>query len=452
MHKKFLIIGAGPCGLGAAWRLKELGCDDFLILEASDSYGGLARSIKDENGFTWDLGGHVLHSHYPYFDQFFEKVMEGNYCCVKRSAWIYLFKRYVPYPFQYNIHFLPKKIFKECLNSIINNPVIKKLTSYEDWILREFGVGIAKYFMIPYTTKVWTFPPKELGFFWVSDRVAQTDKNRLLASINNSSQDSSWGPNYWFNYPTVGGNGDLWQRTGELFKKYIRLNSEIVSIDAVEKTVQLKTGKTFEYETLISTAPSDTIQTLIRGVPVPTTKKTLKYSSVCLIGLGMKGAPPPVLKDKLWMYYPEKEFPFFRATVLSNFVPSVAPNGTWSLMCEMSYRDTSPDINLLIKETITSMKELGYIKHQDEIVDVWSMNIPKGYPVPTLDRDEVIDTLVPPLEEYGIYFRGRFGLWKYEISNQDHTFMQGVELIDRLQLGKPEQTIRDADFVNNRKK
>jgi hypothetical protein len=33
-----------------------------------------------------------------------------------------------------------------------------------------------------------------------------------------------------------------------------------------------------------------------------------------------------------------------------------------------------------------------------------------------------------------------FGGWKYEVSNQDHAFMQGVEALDRLISGKPETT------------
>ncbi|MDP9022585.1 MAG: NAD(P)-binding protein [Actinomycetota bacterium] len=64
MTGRVVIIGAGPTGLAAGWRLRERGYDDFVILEATDTVGGLARSEMDEAGFTYDIGGHVLFSHY----------------------------------------------------------------------------------------------------------------------------------------------------------------------------------------------------------------------------------------------------------------------------------------------------------------------------------------------------------------------------------------------------
>src|SRR6266550_2424451 len=50
-----LIIGAGPTGLGAAWRLEQRGIRDWVLLEAGHVAGGLAQSVVDDHDFTWDL-------------------------------------------------------------------------------------------------------------------------------------------------------------------------------------------------------------------------------------------------------------------------------------------------------------------------------------------------------------------------------------------------------------
>ncbi|HEX7283145.1 MAG TPA: NAD(P)-binding protein, partial [Vicinamibacterales bacterium] len=63
-----MIVGAGPTGLGAAWRLNEAGHNNWVLYESAAHAGGLSTSVVDEHGFTWDLGGHVLFSHYKYFD------------------------------------------------------------------------------------------------------------------------------------------------------------------------------------------------------------------------------------------------------------------------------------------------------------------------------------------------------------------------------------------------
>ncbi len=74
-----VVIGAGPTGLGAGYRLVELGHTDFHIYEKSPYLGGLAHSFTDEAGFTWDIGGHVMFSHYSYYDQVFDRLM-GDLC------------------------------------------------------------------------------------------------------------------------------------------------------------------------------------------------------------------------------------------------------------------------------------------------------------------------------------------------------------------------------------
>ncbi len=75
-----LVLGAGPTGLGAMLRLLELGETGCLLIEAEEQAGGLAASVVDDQGFTWDLGGHVQFSHYQAFDR------AGSRRCCRRSA------------------------------------------------------------------------------------------------------------------------------------------------------------------------------------------------------------------------------------------------------------------------------------------------------------------------------------------------------------------------------
>ena len=56
---RIVIIGGGPTGLGAAHRLSELKNENWILLEKSAKFGGLASTAIDDQGFLWDLGGHV---------------------------------------------------------------------------------------------------------------------------------------------------------------------------------------------------------------------------------------------------------------------------------------------------------------------------------------------------------------------------------------------------------
>jgi hypothetical protein len=67
-----------------------------------------------------------------------------------------------------------------------------------------------------------------------------------------------------------------------------------------------------------------------------------------------------------------------------------------------------------------------------------------------LAREVVLHPTLKALEKYQIYSRGRFGAWKYEVSNMDHTFMQGVEIVDRLVKNQPEVTLWQPNLVNHR--
>ena len=152
------------------------------------------------------------------------------------------------------------------------------------------------------------------------------------------------------------------------------------------------------------------------------------------------------------MYFPERHSPYYRVTLFSNYSPHLVPegDGVWSLMAEVCESPHRPiDAAQLPTWTIQSMKRDGLIDADAKISSLWHRRLERGYPTPTIARDRALEVIQPALERLRIYARGRFGGWKYEVSNQDHSFMQGVELVERLIAGTPEVTYPDPVRANS---
>src|SRR3982750_4425965 len=116
----------------------------------------------------------------------------------------------------------------------------------------------------------------------------------------------------------------------------------------------------------------------------------------------------------------------------------------YSLLWETSYSEFKPvDRDRVVQETIDGLVNAGLLKDEDrkDIVDTWVFHADYSYPTPSVERDGILSQVIPWLEQHDIYSRGRFGMWKYEVSNTDHTLMQGVECVNRLLLGEAEQTV-----------
>ena len=104
----------------------------------------------------------------------------------------------------------------------------------------------------------------------------------------------------------------------------------------------------------------------------------------------------------------------------------------------------------LLSDSIQGLVNTGMLKSTDEIVSLYHRRFDHGYPTPSLEREGVLKVLLPKLLEKGIYSRGRFGSWRYEVGNQDHSFMLGVEAADNIVNGGAELTLNYPDFVNGR--
>ena len=441
------IIGGGPTGIGAGHRLLELGSTSWVMYERNNFLGGLAASYHDSHGFIWDTGGHVLFSHYPYIDKLLEKLLGDDYLSHERESWIRVLETWVPYPFQNNLQYLPKEVIWECVKGLLDvqdSMTTNRSAHFLEWINNTFGTGIAKYFMHPYNFKVWATPLEMMDHKWISDRISIIELERTLKNIILKQDDTSWGPNNKFKFPLKGGTGALFNKYIDKFKHNLHFKKEVTKIYYEEKTLAFSDGTSANYDRLINTAPLDQlISWLTPSVfHLEEAAKKLLHSGVMVTGIGLARANP---SKKCWMYFPENNSPFYRVTNFSNYSPYNVPNGDIknysSYMCEVSYSQFKPvNKKTIIQNTINGLINTGLLSEKDrsQIISIFTLDLPYGYPTPTIERDDALKTILPGLEHHQIYSRGRFGLWKYEVGNIDHSMIMGVEIVNRLILGNPE--------------
>ncbi|HAZ13985.1 MAG: amine oxidase [Bdellovibrionales bacterium GWA2_49_15] len=445
----FLILGAGPTGLGAAYRLKEMGELNFLVLEAQDDVGGLSRSFVDDAGFTWDIGGHVQFSHYEYFDEVMEQaVSHSDRHLHEREAWVYFNNKFIPYPFQNNIHLLHDELAMKCLSGLQSIPKTSSPRNFREWILSNFGQPLSDIFMFPYNYKVWAHPPELMNYSWIGERVSVVDLARIQRNFVSKLPDKNWGPNNQFWFPKKGGTGTIWKNVTALIgRENFQFNINIRSIDFKLRRVILADGNEIRYKSLFSTIPLPTLGQLLSPPQESLIKNAsqLLYSSGHIIGIGIKGPLPEHLHKKCWIYFSEDQNPCYRVTIFSNYSPSHVPHPgmEYSLLCEVSsskYKAVQPET--LMAEVIAGLISTTLMRPDDEILSKWYFKAHYSYPTPSLERDRLLKELLLQLETFHIYSRGRFGGWKYEVANQDHSFMQGVDWVNRQISNNPENVFQ----------
>eukprot|EP01038_Epipyxis_sp_PR26KG_P010739 gene10739-14424_t len=476
-----VVLGAGPTGLGASIRLQQLGHNDYVMIDAFEEAGGLASTDVTPEGFLFDVGGHVIFSHYDYFDQLIDAAVgvgEENWAVHERVSYVWIKNRWIAYPFQNNISGLPLEDQVNCINGLIEAKVANAVAKnppadFDEWIVRVMGEGIANIFMRPYNFKVWAVPTTQMQCSWLGERVATANVAKVVENVLRNKTESGWGPNAVFRFPQEGGTGAIWKKVAKLLPKdKQRYGLSVTSIDPTNKVLTLSNGSSLQYNKLLSTIPLDIT---LRWFGKDELADRLTFSSSHIIGLGLRGDNPH--DNKCWMYYPEDDCPFYRCTVFSHYAKKNCPTDDtalptlrygdpslpveeskkvahagpfWSLMFEVSENKQYKPVNMdtIVEETIQGAINTNMIKSTDEIVSIYYRRFEHGYPTPSLDRDAALNIALPYLKNMDIWSRGRFGSYKYEVANQDHSCMIGVEAVDNILYGTKEFTLFYPSLTN----
>jgi len=419
-----VILGAGLAGLTAAHHLRRAGRDDVVILEREERAGGLCRS-EHLDGYTFDYTGHYLHFRRPAIRDWVMGLAGDNIHEVTRKAWIYSHDVYTPYPFQANTFGLPPAVVRECLLGFIeaaiaagpatgrgpaaNDPGL----NFEDWILATLGPGIAKHFMIPYNTKLWTIPPREMTTEWMGRFVPRPTIEEVVDGALIDRRDRPFGYNAHFLYPIAGGiqvlPDAIARGAGE-----IRLATVVTAIDPEKRELRLRDfDAPLVYETLITTMPLDGLVHMLDPLPdqVRAAGGRLRHNSVLSVNLGVAGRE---LSPHNWVYFPEPEFSFYRLGFPSNSSPRVAPPGASSVTAEVAFSAARPlDRAATVRQVKADLERIGILRRGERIEVEAIFEIPCAYVLYDHARRGAVDSIQAYLRSRGILSVGRYGAWEY---------------------------------------
>jgi len=432
-----LILGAGPTGLSAAY---HYGTGSVLI-EREAKVGGSCRSIED-TGFTFDHAGHVMFSDDPYVQDLYRLLLGDNVHWQEREAWVCSKGVYTRYPFQGALHGLPPNVLRECLVGAIEarfgalsygGDADDAPRNFEEFIYRTWGAGVAKHFAIPYNRKLWTIPLSDMETSWLGGRVPMPDLEMIEGALSPVAK--PMGPHARFGYPLRGGFQSLVNGFLPLLHGDLLLQADVERVSPLLRTVTLKDGRRFRYDTMISTIP---LPALIAAVgdeapgEIRRAASELRHVSIRCVNLGVARLR---LSDKHWIYFPEDTV-FHRVFLQGNASPHCNPPGGFGLTCEISYSPTKPLPAVgaaLTERCVADCIRVGLLDASDALLTSNQIDMPYAYVIYDHGRAERVSRIREWLAHFDIILAGRYSEWEYY--NSDHAFIAGkkaAEIAQRL--------------------
>ncbi|MHA1266926.1 MAG: protoporphyrinogen/coproporphyrinogen oxidase [Candidatus Helarchaeota archaeon] len=422
------ILGAGLAGLSTAYHLQT----NYTIFEQNSEIGGLCRSFT-KSGYTFDYAPHIFFTRSDYVKKLIAKLLGENIATKIRKAFIYIYGKYVEYPFEANLAGLPQEVIEECISeAILANEQQKKYSNFYEWINNVLGSGVARHYMIPYNEKIWKYDLRKMDYSWIAGRVPSPNIEEMKRGAS-GIQNKRFGPNATFSYPINGGIGAI----PESFKPYLnnlKLNSRITGIkskkDGVEVTaLENNKEKTYHFNKVFSSIPLPEIINMIEGVPEEIRKKSSKliHNSILFAAIGVDRQN---ITDKHWLYFPEKKFIFHRLSFPMNLSAKTTPPKKSSIMIEVSYpMNETIDVEKTRDLIHSGLIEANLIQENDTIDVFYTELIKYAYVIYDLHHKENISKIHNYLIENNIIPIGRFAQWEY--INMDQTILKAKTQVEQ---------------------
>ncbi|MEO0323808.1 MAG: FAD-dependent oxidoreductase, partial [Myxococcota bacterium] len=399
---RYLVLGAGMSGLAFADWVKS---DDLLVVEAEEEVGGYCRTIV-QDGFVWDYSGHFFHFRRPEIEHYLVERMEGQkVLVVEKDSRIWFGERWVDFPFQKNIHQLPKQDFIDCLYDLYFKDETQgpgEGGSFESMLYAKFGRSIAEKFLIPYNEKLYATDLNRLdegamGRFFPYADVDQIVRN--FRQADNASYNTS------FTYPEGGAIQYVRALERGVPAERIQTGCRVERID-LEGRIAHTTAGPVRYRHLISSAP---FPQLLAMCGLPFDASIYSWNKVLVFNLGFDRKGPEGVH---WAYFPQREVSFYRV----GFYDNIFATPRMSLYAEVGYASDAPldaaAIEAARLRVLEDLARVGLVQGH-ELVSHAQVLLDPAYVHITQDSVADVAAKKRALATAGVHSIGRYGSWTY---------------------------------------
>ena len=454
-REHIIILGAGPAGLATGHEVSTQDTKKVTVLERNNFVGGLCNTIEHD-GYKFDLGGHRWFTKNEALNNWFRRLMDGEYIWVERISRIFYDHKYYSYPVSFSNVIKNSGIptilwagitylISALQFSVFNKPIKNMRDAY----VAQFGTKLYDMFFRRYSEKVWGLPCEELSSDWVSQRSAGLSIWTVIqeALLNTKSDKKSLIEE--FMYPRDG-YVRIPQRMAEDIvnsnpENSVKLESSVVAINyngPNDFTVRYKLAdgseSTEQATNVVSTIPLGVLPRLMNppaSQEVIDAASSLVFRDIICVNLIIKKKQVSV---DTWLYVQDEDVLFGRLHEPKNWSPAMVPNDeTTSLVlecfCTKGDKVWEMSDDAIAKQCIEDLESKLKLINSDEVIDWVIVRALQAYPVYDMEYLGKIELVKDFLAQFeGLYIVGRGGTHRY--NNADHSIEMGL-LLGRHLLG-----------------
>jgi protoporphyrinogen oxidase len=442
-----VILGAGPAGVGAAFRLMQRGTARVTVLEQHNKPGGNAGSFELD-GVYCDYGSHRLFPQLqPEILQDLRRLLGPDLIYQVRHGSILLRGHWIHFPLKpMDLLFkLPKSFAFGVLGDTARKLLPRASSGTPTFAtVLEQGLGrtVCRDFFFPYARKIWGVAPEKLDVMAAQRRVTGSSIGKILRKISAQVPGLRPPDAGRFYYPRRGFGQiteclcDEAQKLGADFKFGARF-LEVEREDGRVRAVRYQLGEqVFEIPTGIvwSTIP---ISVLLQGVhPEPPrevldSSRSISYRGMILIYLVLE-------QDRFGRfdayYFPEESIPISRLSEPKNFSNATEPRGRTVLCAELPSDPGRPEWEMSDRELGDRLCEwLGRagLPVSVPVSNVITRRLRQAYPIYLQDYATHLSRMDDWLNEVeGMLTFGRQGLFAHD--NTHHALPMAYAAADCL--------------------